>query len=76
MDFVKAKDVKLGDMLIADDGFPCLNEGQVVEVKAEHEDGALYVECNEDCRHYINGELSQGRFIGFTKAPPPEEDNA
>lgn len=37
-------EVKVGDRLIADGGFTCLEEGRVCEVKVDA-DGDLYVDC-------------------------------
>lgn len=46
-DFPKLSDLKPGDKLVADGGFTCLREGEVVMVRAD-EKGDLFVLC---CAH-------------------------
>lgn len=70
--YVKFSEVALGDMLIPDGGFDCMEEGKPLEVKQDH-DGALYVDCaGPECelppvqRHFLSGqEDAHGCLIGF-----------
>lgn len=62
-------EVKVGDKLVADGGFTCLKEGEVVEVK---KDGlGLYVDCTY-FHHYLDGQEghtpeTEGCYVGFLK---------
>lgn len=40
---VFVSDVKVGDKLVADGGFPCIEKGAILEVKSD--DDGLYIEC-------------------------------
>lgn len=74
--------LKQGDVLIADAGFTCLDDGDrcIVEVDPDRVGiDALYVQCRgaEDDsaagkteRHYLVGQVDEGdEVIGFTRAP-------
>lgn len=72
---VKIADVQPGDVLIADDGFDCLHNGQECEVfmDPEYEGVAsLYVKCSQG-EHYLEGQIGYGdddhgdEFVGFNK---------
>lgn len=63
-------EVKVGDKLVADGGFTCIKEGQVVEVKKNATDG-LYVDCDYG-HHSLEGQLgyteeTYGCYVGFLK---------
>lgn len=60
---IKCEDVHEGMVLIADDGFRCLHNGQHCEVKRSG--GGLYVECTHG-HHYLDGQIEDGGYIGFT----------
>jgi hypothetical protein len=82
---LKMDDIKVGDKLIADGGFTCIEEGRVCEVKARGD--TLYVDCcgsNSDLRdegsdptlltytssHDLDGQEDEdGTILGFEKAP-------
>ena len=51
---IKLKDIKVGNILIADGGFTCLKEGQKCEVMYKKGLG-LYIECNEK-QHFLDGQ--------------------
>ena len=51
----KYKDVKVGDILIADDGFDCLLEGQQCIVEKDDRD-RKFVRCSEGI-HLLDGQL-------------------
>jgi hypothetical protein len=57
-----------GDMVLADNGFTCLETGSYV-VQAD-EDGRLYIPCSHG-KHYIDGQVSfsdENEIIGLTKS--------
>lgn len=60
----------VGTSLVADGGFTCLVEGEVVKVRADalkH----LYVPCSKG-RHYLNGQLNDaGEYAGFSIVEDP-----
>lgn len=57
--------IAIGDKLRADDGFDCLQPGQICEVMED--EGGLFVICGVG-RHYLDGQLdAHRRVIGFTK---------
>lgn len=71
---MKLSDLKPGDRLIADDGFGCIDEDDVLEVLEDH--AGLYVICRGDCieadlcHHYLDGqEDKDGNLVGFKPAP-------
>jgi hypothetical protein len=62
----KLIDLKEGDKLVADGGFTCLNEGQIVEVKKDAA-GELYVPCRSG-RHALDGQTDDGEtLVGLEK---------
>jgi hypothetical protein len=64
---MKMTDLKVGDVVVADGGFGCLEDGQRCEVKANAK-GELYVECDHG-NHYLEGQKDfHGELIGLTKA--------
>lgn len=69
--WVLETEVKPGDILIADDGFTCLNAGQRCTVSVSrklHRLPELVVVCR-DGSHFLDGQLDeQGRYVGFTLA--------
>lgn len=60
--------LKAGDVIIADGGFTCMEEGAEKVVGIDVPAGEPYVEC--DCgRHYLYGQVDDedtGIVIGFT----------
>ena len=64
---IPVKQVKAGDILVADGGFTCLRYGEECEVKMDRGRG-LYVDCAMD-KHYLDGQLSDDltEFVGFLK---------
>lgn len=73
--WAKLSELKPGDKLKADGGFDCIEEGAILEVKAE-DDGELYVECDgpdgaypgEGQHHSLEGQLSDedgDSLVGF-----------
>jgi hypothetical protein len=83
---VPVEKVKAGTRLIADGGFTCLEEGEVVTVEAE-DDGELFVRCCADDNgepgkpvskdrnehHGLDGQLDdEGKnYVGFWLADAP-----
>jgi len=76
MPFPKIDDIKRGDKLIADGGFTCIDEDEVLEVMED--EGGLYVFCRgEDGlhgpgnHHYLEGQVDDddGACVGFKFAP-------
>lgn len=61
---MKLGDLQLGDKIIADDGFTCLQEGEICLVEEALE--GKFVQCSEG-RHYLSGqeEDETGILIGF-----------
>ena len=61
---IKYEDIKVGDKLVVDAGFTCLNPG--VHVVEKDEDG-LFIKCI--CgHHYLDGQIgSEGQLIGLSK---------
>ena len=61
---MKLSEVKVGDILVADDGFTCLSANEHCEVK---EADGLYIYCKQG-RHYLDGQTCpHGYLIGLTK---------
>ena len=71
------KEVKEGDILIADGGFTCLKDREEVEVKRHVDptrngysspDEGLYVPCSAG-RHYLDGQWNEEEeaYVGFWK---------
>jgi len=58
--------VKIGDILIADGGFTCLQDRQ--ECKVQETDGELYVACTAGF-HFLDGQLNDDltEYVGFLK---------
>lgn len=66
--FPQFADIKVGDRLIADDGFDCIDEDEIVEVAAD-ESGQLYVPCR-DVKHYLDTQQGEnGECVGLRRAP-------
>lgn len=66
------KDLYAGQRLVADGGFTCLSEGQVVTVH-ESEAGELFVRCNEGPAHFLDGQIDpEGTVVGLR--PAGDED--
>ena len=63
---LQLKDLKVGDTIIADAGFTCMEAGpKIVKV---HEDGELFVDCDANCGHALIGQENEdGYLIGFSK---------
>ena len=61
---IKVSDVKPGVKLRAHDGFTCIKNEEILEVK-EH-DGELYVDCSYG-KHFLEGQLDKdGKlYVGF-----------
>jgi hypothetical protein len=58
-------EVKPGDRLVADGGFTCISDGEVLVV--ETDDLGLFVPCRAG-RHYLDGQEDvDGRLIGFRR---------
>lgn len=64
--FAKIKDVKAGDVLIADGGFTCIKKGASLLVYVDASNRDLYVSCEEG-RHYLNGQASKDglEYVGL-----------
>jgi hypothetical protein len=76
---IPVTDVKVGDVLIADPGFPCLKPYQECEVKKDAL--GLYVDCDGPeevsfpkvpCHHYLDGQqdgpdYDGPNYVGFWK---------
>jgi hypothetical protein len=61
--WVKASDVKAGDVIVADGGFDCLSAGAHV---VEADTTGLFVRCSSGT-HHLDGQLNgEGRLVGFT----------
>ncbi len=61
--------IKEGDVLIADGGFTCLQEGEELEVKV-NKDGEKFVDCNEG-QHFLDGQENEdGKIVGFLPKGP------
>ncbi len=65
MTYAKISDVCVGDVLIANDGFGCLDAGQRCVVKRDSD--GLYVDCRWG-RHWLPSQLDADSYlIGLTK---------
>jgi hypothetical protein len=70
---VPKNDVKLGDMILADGGFTCIGDSEVLEVFQDKDNLELYVKCAVG-RHFLKGaEDDHGMLIGFSKYEDPNE---
>jgi hypothetical protein len=65
---MKLTDLKPGDLIVADDGFTCLTEGEVCEVLFSNDANEAYVKCS-DGTHYLDGQLDEDGeiIVGFTR---------
>jgi hypothetical protein len=63
---LKEADVRAGIRVVADGGFTCIPEGASLTVYAD-DDGEFFVHCQSG-RHYLDGQLENGRFIGMRLA--------
>ena len=65
--YAKLDALKPGDRIEADDGFDCMDVGEV-KVVMEDKDG-LYIECtDEDGKHYLDGQDDgDGYLVGLYK---------
>jgi hypothetical protein len=60
--YAQLSKTKPGDILRADAGFTCMNEGDLFEVLSA--DDGLYIPCR--CgRHYLDGQLKDDSLIGL-----------
>lgn len=59
--YAKLSELKAGDRLVADGGFDCLEDGQLVVVKATAA-GGLFVICAEG-EHYLDGQADDGEHL-------------
>lgn len=65
---MKFQDVKVGDVLMTDDNFPCIDGNRRVIIEKDR--SGLYFNCN-DGRHYLDGQLNNdGGLVGLSFAPP------
>ncbi len=64
---VRMADLKAGDVLIADAGFSCIPEGEVI---VNGDEAGLYFECAEG-RHRLDGQEDEpgGYLSGLTRRP-------
>ena len=60
---MKLEEVKVGDKLVADSGFSCIDEGSVLTVMQAL--GEKYVSCRFG-NHYLVAECN-GDLVGFSK---------
>lgn len=61
---MKLSDIKAGDMVRVDDGFPCMSEG--LKTVAANEGGDLYVTC-DDGKHFLDGQEDEnGDLLGIS----------
>jgi len=60
----KLSEIKTGDVLEADGGFDCMDEGTRYTV--EEDDAALFVNCREG-KHYLDGQVDVpgGDLVGL-----------
>lgn len=65
--FAKVSEVTLGTKLVADGGFTCLNDGDVVEANRDA-DGDLFVPCASGT-HMLDAQLNGDEYTGFVVAP-------
>jgi len=66
--YARIQDLKVGDRLCPDDGFTCMLEGDIKDVR-EDEMG-LYVACTDGGAHYLDGQVDDedGFCVGLTMA--------
>lgn len=64
--YAKEHEVHEGTKLCADDGFTCLEDGDIREAKLD-EQGRLFIDCSAG-RHDLAGQLEGDDYIGLTLA--------
>ena len=62
---MKLKDIKIGDTIILDDGFPCADPGPVKVVEGAY--GKLGFLCSEGFHSLDGQEDSNGNLVGVSK---------
>lgn len=63
--WASAYEVKRGDLLEADGGFPCIAAGARLRIEGEETFPSLWVSCSAG-RHYLSGNLkAEGELVGF-----------
>lgn len=67
------EEIKHGDILIADGGFTCLQEGEELEVKLD-KNSEKYVECEQGYHFLVGQENSDGKITGFIKKEAHEKE--
>ena len=62
---MRLKDLKAGDVIVADEGFTCVKPGNHL-VRADNK-GSLFIYCDEGT-HYLDGAeaVPGGELVGFT----------
>lgn len=68
MTAVKLEDVKPGDKLLCDAAFTCLEPGFGYAVRRDEKTGAMFINCSDGARHYLDGQLQKdGTLAGMIK---------
>lgn len=68
--YAKLPEIKVGDVLEADDGFTCLAKGDQCPV--EQDGDGLFVKCS-DGTHHLSGQADDGVHVaGFYPVKPAE----
>lgn len=60
--YAKLSELKVGDVLVADDGFGCLKAGAKRDVRKQTETGELFIVCVDGC-HILDGQADDGEHL-------------
>lgn len=65
----RLSEIKLGDVVVADDGFTCIQANARLTVEVDPR-GNLFVSCDQG-RHFLDGQIDDDgeTLVGLTKAP-------
>ena len=63
--YAKIDAVKVGDVVVTDDGFTCIKANK--KLKVQEDNHGLYITCGSG-HHYIDGQLNENdEYVGLTK---------
>lgn len=65
--WVKLRDVREGDVLVADGNFVCIDAGDTLTVARDFREGTLYVQCRCGHHYLADDRDARGRVTGLSR---------